>query len=48
MIGRIQERQELEASLSATEAQLIAVCGRRCVGKTYLVRESFHGKFFFD
>ena len=48
MIGRIQERQELEASLSATEAQLIAVCGRRCVGKTYLVRESFHGKFFFE
>ena len=34
MIGRIQERKELEASLSATEAQLIAVCGRRRVGKT--------------
>jgi len=48
MIGRIQERKELEASLSATEAQLIAVCGRRRVGKTYLVRESFHGKFFFE
>ena len=48
MIGRIQERKELEASLLATEAQLIAVCGRRRVGKTYLVRESFHGKFFFE
>ena len=48
MIGRVQERQALEASLSATEAQLIAVCGRRRVGKTYLVRESFHGKFFFE
>ena len=48
MIGRIQERKELEASLSATEAQLIAVCGRRRVGKTYLVRESFNGKFFFE
>ena len=48
MVGRIGERQELEASLSADEAQLIAVCGRRRVGKTYLVRESFHGKFFFE
>jgi len=28
MIGRVGERQELEASLSASEAQLIAVCGR--------------------
>ncbi len=48
MVGRIRERQELEAALSASEAQLIAVCGRRRVGKTYLVRESFHGKFFFE
>ena len=48
MIGRVRERQELEASLEADEAQLIAVCGRRRVGKTYLVRESFKGKFFFE
>ena len=27
MIGRVPERQELEASLSVSEAQLIAVCG---------------------
>ena len=43
MIGRTNERQELESSLAADEAQLIAVCGRRRVGKTYLVRESFRG-----
>ena len=48
MIGRIRERQELEAALTAEEAQLIAICGRRRVGKTYLVRESFQGKFFFE
>ena len=48
MIGRTRERQELEAALTADEAQLIAVCGRRRVGKTYLVRESFRGKFFFE
>lgn len=48
MIGRARERQELEDSLMAEEAQLIAVCGRRRVGKTYLVRESFRGKFFFE
>lgn len=48
MIGRIDERRELEASLAADDAQLIAVCGRRRVGKTYLVRESFRGDFFFE
>ena len=48
MIGRTNERQELESSLAADEAQLIAVCGRRRVGKTYLVRESFRGNFFFE
>ena len=44
MIGRMHERQELENALMADEAQLIAVCGRRRVGKTYLVRESFLGE----
>ena len=48
MIGRTHERRELEDALTADEAQLIAVCGRRRVGKTYLVRESFQGKFFFE
>ena len=48
MIGRMRERQELEAALASDEAQLIAVCGRRRVGKTYLVRESFKGNFFFE
>ena len=48
MIGREHERQELEDALTADEAQLIAVCGRRRVGKTYLVRESFQGRFFFE
>ena len=47
MIGRIQERKELEASLSATEAQLIAVCGRRRVGKTFLINQFFDGRFDF-
>jgi len=48
MIGRTRERKELLDALSADEAQLIAVCGRRRVGKTYLVRESFQGDFFFE
>ena len=48
MIGRTRERLELEAALAAGEAQLIAVCGRRRVGKTYLVRESFKDRFFFE
>lgn len=48
MVGRTKERQELEDALSSDEAQLIAVCGRRRVGKTYLVRACFRGRFLFE
>lgn len=48
MVGRVSECRELKMALEADEAQLIAVCGRRRIGKTYLVREAFAGKFFFE
>ena len=48
MIGRKREQQELLATLERDEAQLVAVYGRRRVGKTYLVRETFKDGFFFQ
>jgi len=47
MIGREYEQRELLAAYEANEAQLIAVYGRRRVGKTYLVRETFKDRFYF-
>lgn len=48
MIGRKQEQKRLEAALVKDEAQLIVVYGRRRIGKTFLVRETFRGKFYFQ
>jgi len=48
MVGRKAEQRELRDALSRDEAQLIAVYGRRRVGKTYLVRETFKDRFYFQ
>lgn len=42
MIGRTEEIKMLQSLLHEEEPQFIAVFGRRRIGKTYLVRESFH------
>ena len=47
MIGRELQSECLKESVTKGEAQLIAVYGRRRVGKTYLVREAFGDRFFF-
>ena len=47
MIGRELQSECLKESVMKGEAQLIAVYGRRRVGKTYLVREVFGDRFFF-
>lgn len=48
LIGRAREMAFLETAADREEAQLIAVYGRRRVGKTYLIRESFKGRFTFQ
>lgn len=48
MVGRTNEQRELLEALSSEEAQLIAVYGRRRVGKTFLVRETFKDCFYFQ
>ncbi|MCR5661322.1 MAG: ATP-binding protein [bacterium] len=48
MTGRVKEKNQLQALLNEEESQFIAVYGRRRIGKTYLVRESFGHKFTFQ
>ncbi len=47
MIGRATEISELNRLFESDESEFIAVYGRRRVGKTYLVRETFADQFSF-
>lgn len=47
MIGREKETKELEKIYNSNKAELVAVYGRRRVGKTYLVDEVFQGRITF-
>ncbi len=48
LLGRKSERQVLHHHWSSTNSKLIAIYGRRRVGKTYLVREHFSNRIFFE
>ena len=47
MVGREKEQKRLRELADSGEAEFVAVYGRRRVGKTYLVRETFDGEFSF-
>ena len=47
MIGRKKEVAELEELYDGTQAELVAVYGRRRIGKTYLVEQTFKNRFAF-
>ncbi len=47
MVGRSKEIKELNRLYESDESEFIAVYGRRRVGKTYLVRETFADRFVF-
>ncbi len=47
MIGRRKEQNELRELYDSGRAELVAVYGRRRVGKTYLINEFFGGEFAF-
>lgn len=47
LIGRINELKAIRSSVASGEAELVAIYGRRRVGKTYLVRQAFDDKFDF-
>ena len=48
LIGRKNEQQTLLDALKSDESEFIAVYGRRRVGKTYLIRETFNYHFAFE
>ena len=48
IIGREKEQRELLGLLDKEESQFCAVYGRRRVGKTYLIRETFNYRFCFQ
>ena len=44
MVGRTEEIKTLDEVMSRKEGQLVAVYGRRRIGKTYLIRQYFTSK----
>jgi len=47
IIGRKKEQDELKQLYACDESKLVAVYGRRRVGKTFLIRETFENDFAF-
>ena len=47
MIGREHEKKKLLERYERQKAEFVAVYGRRRVGKTFLIDETFEGKFTF-
>jgi AAA+ ATPase superfamily predicted ATPase len=48
LIGREKEQEKLKEALEKEESQLIAVYGRRRVGKTYLIENTLAKEIIFD
>ena len=46
-IGREKQQQDLLNLLQSDESQFCAIYGRRRIGKTYLVKQTFNGQFAF-
>jgi len=47
MVGRKEERRLLQELALSGESEFVVIYGRRRVGKTFLVRETFENEFFF-
>ena len=48
MVGRKKEREQLLEAFASADSEFVAVYGRRRVGKTFLVRETFGNDFTFQ
>ncbi len=48
MVGRKREIEMLKAAYASDDAEFVGVYGRRRVGKTYLISQTFAGKFIFQ
>ena len=47
LIGRTKEKKQLLDALKSKKPEFVAIYGRRRVGKTYLIRQSFGQPFTF-
>ena len=47
IIGRKKELEQLNSIFNSDKAELVAVYGRRRIGKTFLIKEFFKDKFDF-
>lgn len=47
VIGREYEKNKFAEIVSSGKAEFVAVYGRRRVGKTFLIKESFNNQFTF-
>lgn len=47
MIGRKDEIRRLNGAFSSSQSEFVAVYGRRRIGKTYLITETFNNRFTF-
>lgn len=47
LIGRTEEQKKLQKVYDSDQSEFVAVYGRRRVGKTYLIRETFRNAFIF-
>ena len=48
IVGRKMEKAELEKIFNSAKAEFLAVCGRRRVGKTFLIKEYFEKELVFS
>ena len=48
LIGREKEREALLKAIQSSEAEMVAIIGRRRVGKTFLVRSVYAQKIRFE
>ncbi|MDR1543050.1 MAG: ATP-binding protein [Prevotellaceae bacterium] len=47
ILGRHKEIARFQTIMKSDEAEFVVVYGRRRIGKTYLIRQFFEGKFYF-
>ncbi len=48
MIGRLKERKVLQEAFASPQSEFVAVFGRRRIGKTFLINETFGGRYAFQ
>jgi len=48
IIGRVEEKKTLKQAMESDQSEMIAIVGRRRVGKTFLIRNYFRSKIDFE